>query len=67
MKIDNFGYYLSLITQIGLTVIFSILISLLIGVWLDKLFGTKGIFLLVFLIIGIAGGFYNSYKQILRK
>lgn len=67
VKKDSFGYYLGLITQLGLTVIFSILIGLFIGIALDKLFKTKGIFLMLFLVIGIAGGFYNSYKQILKR
>ncbi len=67
MKEGTFAYYLALITQVGLTVVFSILIGLLIGIFLDKFFKTKGIFLVLFLIIGIAGGFYSAYKQILRK
>ena len=67
MRKDSFAYYLALISQLGLTVVFSILIGLLIGISLDKLFKTKWIFLVLFLIIGIAGGFYNAYKQILRK
>lgn len=67
MRKDTFAYYLALITQVGLTVIFSILIGLGIGLFLDKIFKTKGIFLILFLIIGIAGGFYSAYKQIVRK
>lgn len=67
MKKYNFGYYLGLVTQLGLTVIFSILIGLFIGIFLDKFFKTKGIFLVLFLAIGITGGFYNSYKQILKR
>ena len=67
MQKANFAYYLGLITQIGLTVIFSILAGLFIGIGLDKFFKTKGVFLILFLLIGISGGFYNAYKQILRK
>ena len=67
MKKDTVAYYLGLVTQVGLTIIFSILIGLLVGIFLDRLFKTKGVFLVVFLIIGIAGGFYQAYKQILRK
>jgi len=66
-KKNDFIYYLSLVTQIGLTIIASILIGLYIGIFLDRTFKTKGVFLIIFLLIGIAGGFYNSYKQILRK
>ncbi|NQT94884.1 MAG: AtpZ/AtpI family protein [Candidatus Omnitrophica bacterium] len=66
-KKNDFIYYLSLVTQIGLTIIASILIGLYIGIFLDRTLKTKGVFLIIFLLIGIAGGFYNSYKQILRK
>jgi len=67
MKKDTLAYYLGLVTQVGLSIIFSILIGFLIGLFLDRFFKTRGIFLVLFLIIGVAGGFYNAYKQILRK
>ncbi len=67
MSKSNLAYYLGLITQIGLTIIFSILAGLFIGLALDRFFNTKGIFLILFLLMGIAGGFYNAYKQILKK
>lgn len=67
MKNESFAYYFGLVTQLGLTIIFSILASLFIGIFLDKALKTKGVFLIVFLPIGIVGGFYNCYKQILRK
>ena len=56
--------YLSLLTQIGLLMVINILIFLGLGVWLDKIFKTNGIFLIVLLLIGIISGFYSVYKVI---
>jgi F0F1-type ATP synthase assembly protein I len=58
--------YLSLITQLGLLMISSIVIFLLIGRWLDKLLETGNIFLILGIICGIAGGITSNY-MILRK
>jgi len=60
-------YYFGLITQIGLTVIICILLSLLIGRWLDARFGFKGTFTVLFIFIGIPAGFVSAYKQIMGK
>lgn len=58
--------YLSLITQLGLTMIIFIVIFLLIGRYVDKLLGTNQVFLIVGILIGLIGGIYTNYKQ-LRK
>ena len=67
MRKDNFVYYLGLVTQLGLTIIACILVSLFIGLFLDRVFGTKGIFIIIFLPIGIGAGFRTVYKEILKK
>ena len=60
-------YYLSLITQLGLTIIFSILICIFIYKVIAKFVG-ENIFLFVFFIIlGVIGGFYNVYRLIMKK
>jgi len=64
---NDLGYYFALVTQVGLTIVFSVLIGLFIGIFLDRAFKTKGIFLVIFVIMGVIGGFYNVYKQILKK
>ncbi|MFH1848348.1 MAG: AtpZ/AtpI family protein [Candidatus Omnitrophota bacterium] len=64
---QNIFYYLQLITQIGLTIVIPIILGILAGVYMDKRLGLKGIFTVAFLLIGIAGGFYSAYKQILQK
>lgn len=63
MKIDP---NLIKVSSVGLELGISVIIGLLIGDYLDDLFGTKPWLLLVFLIIGLITGF-RSILRILRK
>ncbi|MBM3139327.1 MAG: AtpZ/AtpI family protein [Chloroflexi bacterium] len=36
----------------------------LVGVWLDGRFDTKPVLTLVFLVLGLAAGFYGAYQQL---
>ena len=56
----------TLITQLGLTMAGSILLCFAIGYYLDKWLDTKGIFITIFILLGIAGGGYNAYRQIME-
>jgi F0F1-type ATP synthase assembly protein I len=62
----DFFYYLGLVTQVGLTVIFSVLAGLAIGMFLDRVFNTKGVFTVFFIISGILGGAFVVYKEIMK-
>ena len=42
----------------------SIGLGFAIGYYLDKWLGTKGIFLALFILLGIVGGGYTVYRQI---
>lgn len=53
---------LALISQIGFSVITPILLGVFIGQFLDKKLGTKGIFAIIFIILGAGGGFVNLFK-----
>lgn len=44
---------------IGLSILFSILIGLAIGLYLDKIFNTKPYLTIFFLIMGVLAGFKN--------
>lgn len=55
-----------LVTQLGLTVVGSILFCFAIGYYLDKWLHIKGIFTTIFIILGIIGGGYTAYRQILE-
>lgn len=66
-ELKEIAYYAGLVSQIGLTVAFSILIGILVGVFLDKKFGTSPLFIAIFTLIGVVGGFVSAYKQIMAK
>lgn len=53
---------LSLISQVGLSIVTPILLGVFIGQFLDNKLGTKGIFMLIFIILGAGGGFLNLLK-----
>ena len=59
-------YYFGLIMQLGLVIVACILVGLAIGIFLDKVFKTQGVFVVIFLIMGIIAGFMNAYKDIMR-
>ncbi len=59
---------ISLISQIGITMLSSIFICGLIGYFIDNRFGTQT--MIVFLILGVAGGYravYSLIKQFIGK
>lgn len=57
---------MALVTQIGLTMAGSIVLCFFIGYFLDKWLGTRGIFLIIFILLGIAGGGWTVYRQIMQ-
>jgi ABC-type cobalamin transport system permease subunit len=67
IKINNeIVKYLGIITQIGLTVVGSILIFFFLFLFLDKKLNTRGILLPVGIILGIVSGFVCSYRILKR-
>ncbi|MDJ0986510.1 MAG: AtpZ/AtpI family protein [Desulfobacterales bacterium] len=52
--------------QIGLTMAGCILFCFFIGFYLDKWLGTRGIFITIFIILGVIGGAVTVYRQILQ-
>ena len=59
---NNNGYSIGL--KISLDLISSILVGTFIGYGLDKIFSTKPIFFIIFLVLGIITGFYSLFKTI---
>ncbi len=57
----------SLTGYLGFVMVGSVLAGLLIGWFLDRLFGTDIIFKIIFIIIGVAGGFINVYREISKR
>lgn len=57
---------LSIITQLGLTMVGCIFFCFFIGRYLDRFFGTRGIFIAIFTVLGVIGGGIVVYRQILE-
>jgi ATP synthase protein I len=58
--------HLALVSQVGLTMAGSIILFLLAGFVLDRWLGTGGLFTIVFILLGIVGGGYTVYRQIMN-
>jgi F0F1-type ATP synthase assembly protein I len=56
---------LHIVMQIGLTMAGCILFCFFIGLYLDRWLGTKGIFVTVFIVLGVIGGGITVYRQII--
>ncbi len=54
-----------IVMQLGLTMVGCILFCLYIGYKLDQWLGTKGIFVSIFILLGVVGGGVVSYRQII--
>ena len=71
-KIFNFSKHIKLtediaiVSQLGLTMAGSILFCFAIGYYLDKWLNTKGLFITLFILLGIIGGGYTVYRQIME-
>src|SRR4030067_561874 len=53
---------LAMLASMGNAMVVSTLLGLIIGIYLDKYFGTKPWLTIIFLIFGIAAGFRNIYE-----
>ena len=57
---------LYIVTQLGLTMAGCIAFCFFIGLYLDRWLGTKGIFISIFIILGVIGGGVVVYRQIME-
>lgn len=57
---------LSIVMQLGLTMAGCILFCFYIGWQIDKWLGIRGIFTVIFIILGVLGGGNVAYRQILE-
>lgn len=58
--------YLGLVTQVGLTMILWIGAGFGVGFFLDRKFAVNGLFLVIFIVLGIVGGFWSVYRLIMK-
>ena len=64
-KNQSWAEHLSIVMQLGLTMAGCIGFCFFIGYYLDKWLGTKGVFITIFIILGVVGGGNVAYRQIL--
>ncbi|HAX73918.1 MAG TPA: hypothetical protein DCY20_10385 [Firmicutes bacterium] len=57
---------LSLLTQVGISMIANIFVGLFIGKFLDGWLNTSPLFLLIFIFVGVASGIKSVYILITR-
>lgn len=64
MKVDYLKN-LGLVTQIGLLMAIPIFLCVFGGIWLDERFGTSPLFLIIFILLGVAAAFRNLFVTVL--
>ena len=57
---------LYIVTQLGLTMVGCIAFCFFIGLYLDRWLKTKGVFITIFIILGVIGGGVVVYRQIME-
>lgn len=64
-KHRQWAEHLSVVMQIGLTIAGSIVFCFFIGRALDRWLGTRGVFITIFILLGVIGGANVAYRQIM--
>ena len=57
---------LYIVTQLGLTMAGCIALCFFGGLYIDKWLGTRGVFITIFIILGVIGGANVAYRQIIE-
>ena len=52
----------ALMSTVGVAMVLATFLGLAVGLWLDRRLHTPPIFTILFLILGIAAGFWNLWK-----
>lgn len=63
----NYLKDLALVSQIGLLMAIPIFLCVFAGIWLDRHFGTDGVFLIIFILLGVLAAFRNLFTTVLGK
>jgi len=62
----DFARYLGLVTQVGLTMVLWIGAGFWLGFLLDRKLATQGLFLAIFIVLGVLGGVWSVYRLIMK-
>jgi len=57
---------LSLVTELGLAVAIPIVLGVVVGNYVDKHLGTRGLAIVAGVLFGVASGGYNAYRLIAK-
>lgn len=52
------------LAMVGTQLVVSIFIGFGVGYWLDQMFGTSPLLMLIFMFFGVAAGFFNVYREL---
>lgn len=63
----DFFKYFALLGNLGFTIMGNILVSLGIYKLIEKFLFKSQLLFIVFLFLGVASGFYNVYRMIMKK
>ena len=66
-EINTIFRYLTLISQLGLIMAASVVTCFFLGFIIDKRLGTNGLFITIFVLVGVLGGFWSVYKLIIKS
>ena len=58
--------YLGLVSQVGLTMVLWIGAGFGVGFFLDRKLATHGLLLVIFILLGVLGGFWSVYRLIMK-
>jgi ATP synthase protein I len=51
----------AMLASMGMALVVATFVGLMVGIYLDRVFGTQPWLMIVFLILGVAAGFRNIY------
>ena len=68
-KKDTFGALaaLVLVGQLGLVVVLPVALGAVAGAWLDARAGTRGVFVIGLVLLGLAGGVAGAWQLVKRE
>ena len=67
MAFKNSLRYIGLVTEIGLIAVISIGGGLLLGLWLDRKLGTRVLFTILLVLVGLASAVWKIYRIALPR
>jgi len=59
--------YIGLVTEVGLIVVICLGGGLFLGLWLDRKLGTRALFTILLLVLGLGSAFWKIYRMVLPR